>query len=104
MKAPLSRALSLSPPIQPAPPLVTSNGVAGATAPHVADGEMVVGREGRAGADLMPWIEQEREQPTIRGRKTGQTSENRRHRGGLVVAKRAHGYAGSTFKMADKYI
>ena len=40
-------SLSLSPPIQPAPPLVTSNGVAGATAPHVADGEMVAGGRGR---------------------------------------------------------
>lgn len=28
-------------PIQPMPPLVTSNSVAVATAPHVADGEMV---------------------------------------------------------------
>lgn len=46
----MKASLPLSP-IQPMPPLVTSNVVALETAPHVADGEMV-----GWGVVLMPWI------------------------------------------------
>lgn len=63
----LCLSLSLSPPIQPAPPLVTSNGVAWATAPHVADGEMVEGGRGRF------WCPGS----SVRGRKTGQKAKER---------------------------